>query len=1036
MSHIFISYSRKDLAFAQKIVDALAANDLDTWIDWKSIPKGEDWEQEIYRGIEEADAFLFLLSPDSVVSEMCNKELDHAVKNGKRILPIVIRDTDPKIIHPEISKRNWIFCREGQDDFNKAIEEARKTIHTDYEWLKFHTDLQVKALKWEQKKDNSRLLRGKELREAEQRLVDIKSQVDPQPTRIQREYLLLSRRNEERQRRRILAAVIIGSVVMLIITVVAIMQRQIALKQQRISRARELSALSMVLTDSLPQRRLLLAISALNNLKPSDPHIPLLESNLRDYLDGMGGIVLDSSIISNPAAFSPDGYWLVARDNDSQVKAWNVQDLTAQPKVLLDQSSSGWLAIGPRTSTTPGVRWLVTGGNDSLVLWNLQDPERNSIHLDLIQHEVDSIAFSPDGNWLAVGENLVVEIWDLSDLSGKPYELEHEVAVTAMAFSRDGNQLATGTFYGRVRLWDMQRLVLQRELTSEDGSPISSMAFSADGDLLAVGSEDTNVQIWNIQKLATEPLYLDYLDGTSLAFSPNDQWFATGGGNTTIQLWDVQNSFAKAQTLKGFERGVTLMLFSPDSQRLVAQDGNGITHLLNMHELFSEPMILNEDPGYYSLDFVKIIDDRWIVANSWDQPIRMWDMHNPQLDPIILRKSSDYTVGDVVVSPNRHWLAAVGEDQQWEFWNLQTPTAPSRLKNIYVPTHAPNGAWLLVDQPAGDESILDMDNPFSTLVPLRDFKTVYVVEAVSDDGRWLMALDESGSPLVWDVQNPGKEPFMLLDYGEVESMSGAAFSPDGRWFAEGSNTGKVKVWDLQDSVNGSPRVYDTETNDRAFGLEFSPDKIRLAIRSGFSDAFTLQIVNLEGSSLEKVFESQPMSLSSAEFSHYGKWLAFGGFDGIVQLVDMQATKLNTIRITGQNNQPIEHLSFSLDENWLVSTGRRSIQYTSYGGSVYNTSNDIVFVWDLRKPYSDPIQLPGRFPLDFSSDSKWLSLSSNTGFHLWRLDMEEIKKIACQIVGRNFTWEEWQLYFSGEKPYKTCGQWPSPVEPTPISTLTP
>jgi hypothetical protein len=42
MSHIFISYSRKDLAFAQKIVNALAANDLDTWIDWKSIPKGED----------------------------------------------------------------------------------------------------------------------------------------------------------------------------------------------------------------------------------------------------------------------------------------------------------------------------------------------------------------------------------------------------------------------------------------------------------------------------------------------------------------------------------------------------------------------------------------------------------------------------------------------------------------------------------------------------------------------------------------------------------------------------------------------------------------------------------------------------------------------------------------------------------------------------------------------------------------------------------------------------------------------------------
>ena len=59
MSHIFISYSRQDLARSQKIVTALAKNDLDIWVDWNSIPKGEDWLLEIYRGIEEADAFLF-----------------------------------------------------------------------------------------------------------------------------------------------------------------------------------------------------------------------------------------------------------------------------------------------------------------------------------------------------------------------------------------------------------------------------------------------------------------------------------------------------------------------------------------------------------------------------------------------------------------------------------------------------------------------------------------------------------------------------------------------------------------------------------------------------------------------------------------------------------------------------------------------------------------------------------------------------------------------------------------------------------------
>jgi HD-GYP domain-containing protein (c-di-GMP phosphodiesterase class II) len=199
MSHIFISYSRKDIEVAQKIVDTLAANDLDTWIDWKSIPKGENWEQEIYRGIEGADAFLFLISPESVASEMCHKEIAHAVQNGKRILPIVLHDAEPNIVHPEVSKRNWIFCRDGQDDFNKAIEETRTTIHTDYEWLKYHTRLQVKALEWDHSKDVSRLIRGKELQEAEQLLATAGSQKDPQPTSMQRLYVLASRTDEDEQ---------------------------------------------------------------------------------------------------------------------------------------------------------------------------------------------------------------------------------------------------------------------------------------------------------------------------------------------------------------------------------------------------------------------------------------------------------------------------------------------------------------------------------------------------------------------------------------------------------------------------------------------------------------------------------------------------------------------------------------------------------------------------------------------------------------------------------------------------------------------
>ena len=284
MSHVFISYSRKDIEFAGKIVQALADNGLDTWIDWESIPKGEDWWREIQSGIEGADAFLFLISPDSIASKVCNDELNHAGKNGKRILPIIIRNPEMEKVPEVLSKLNWIFLRDGQDDFGKAIQEVNETIHTDYEWLKFHTELQVKALKWQRSEgEKSLLLRGKELEGAES-MLGLKAGLEPQPVDLQREYLLRSRQDVTRQRRQLTIGLGFGLAIMTILAVFAWSQRNNAVQQARISQARELLAISLTVPDSLPQRRLLLAIEALNRLEESDPRIPNLETILRKYL--------------------------------------------------------------------------------------------------------------------------------------------------------------------------------------------------------------------------------------------------------------------------------------------------------------------------------------------------------------------------------------------------------------------------------------------------------------------------------------------------------------------------------------------------------------------------------------------------------------------------------------------------------------------------------------------------------------------------------------------------------------------------------
>ena len=122
MAQIFVSYSRKDISFAKKLIDSFDTDKLKAWIDWEDIPPSVDWWAQIQKGIEEADTYLFLISPDSAASKVCAQELDCAVKNGKRLIPLVVREIPADEAPAQIGRFNWIFFRES-DDFDAAIQK-------------------------------------------------------------------------------------------------------------------------------------------------------------------------------------------------------------------------------------------------------------------------------------------------------------------------------------------------------------------------------------------------------------------------------------------------------------------------------------------------------------------------------------------------------------------------------------------------------------------------------------------------------------------------------------------------------------------------------------------------------------------------------------------------------------------------------------------------------------------------------------------------------------------------------------------------
>jgi hypothetical protein len=193
---VFISYSRRDKAFVEKLDAALRSLNRDPWVDWEDIYKGEEWWKAIQRGIESANTFVFVISPDSVASAVCRDEVSHAAECNKRFLPIVWRERfDSQQLHPAIASHNWLFFRET-DDFNQALQELIRAMDTDLDHLRTHTRLLVRSHEWQSNARNgSYLLRGHDLQEAERWLTQGVDK-EPKPTALQTQFINSSREAE------------------------------------------------------------------------------------------------------------------------------------------------------------------------------------------------------------------------------------------------------------------------------------------------------------------------------------------------------------------------------------------------------------------------------------------------------------------------------------------------------------------------------------------------------------------------------------------------------------------------------------------------------------------------------------------------------------------------------------------------------------------------------------------------------------------------------------------------------------------------
>ena len=1077
---IFISYSRKDIAFARLIRSSLQSSGLDTWIDWDRIPVGERWWDEICRAIERSNVFMFIISASSMGSPVCRDEINQALKNHKRIIPILVDQLTPEAVHkfvPELPELNWVIFEkdhlfqitENQQvqsgppedrllalpklpQFEQAMTRLSEAIHTDWDWVKSHTQLQVDALRWSNKdRDASYLLRGTELEDAEGWLSRGAGH-EPQPTLLQSQLITASRLEETRRQRE----------------------------------------------NSRRQRRLLWVIGGALVITAMLGSLAWVQRNEADYQRNQAQLQQKEAQTQRDAAQAQ-------RDEaQRQAKAALAGELAAQSSNNLGASfdvgmllaAESWNTFDSYTSRSALLSALESQPRLKTVIWT--------------QHELGYVAYSPDGLFLAGSYcaesdpishdcfDLEVGLWSTAD--GKPSGTSLAGQRGPLVFTQDGKGLITRNARGQFVVWNLALRQIQ-------GSPLTglkvypySVALNQDGTMLAAAgcSESSgawcsngDVVVWDLSsgRLLYQTAEVNVAGQTDLAFSPDGRTLAFVGCAATgkdqygnglclrgdVITWDSGGGHTATHALQS-NSPVASIAFNPDGKTLAVGDYSGSVTLVDAGTWTKTASWKGPTGMVPSLAFGR--DGATLAVTSWglaaQTPGALLDSHDAsqigqlpadvKLGPMDPR-SDTVAVSGCYQADHSGWSCEQGIVRFWDI-GLQPPPgrafAPTTT-SLGLKTLSPNGARLARASCARTEQVNDLnDRCVDGRVDIVDVATgkpwakplvglTSDVEMAAFNGagdrlatitcsKWdavLIKLCLTTQIDLWDVDTGARVRPSLAS--NETYWSSVLLAPDGRTLVLGTGD-VVERWDLVGGQKATDALPGLPTGSFLEALGFNPDGKSVAVASCVKH---LNFQDLECQTTEiRIWNTATWTTSAAPivlnadltktiglnvgtlvYGPDGSQIAIGTTEGI-RFWDLAKGQFSDAIIPAFN---VISMAYSHGGKVLA----------AYERPGYPESNRVT-LWDLTQTQQlgqafDDNSKMDTAAITFSSDGAILVSTSGLS---WDVDPAAWKARVCLMAHRDFAAAEWTKFMGTAAYHSTCGFPAGPTQPAPAPTASP
>lgn len=946
---IFLSYSRRDAAFMRRLADALFARGYQPDFDQASydpdnidtgISVEDEWWQRLQAIIAASDLMVFIVSPASAGSKVCDEEIAYARALGKRIIPILCHPIDFAKAPPRLSALNIKLDFSACDDdksFASAVGRLCVTLDRDVTWYRESRRLTALSVRWHTRNQPLELLLGEADVNAIDRLLEQRPREAPEPSDI-----LLALRDQSRakleaerkEQRRIIGRAFVKPALE-------------ALRNRKPNSALRIAAAGVLLANDLAFE-----------LVPE-----LLEPVVRAIsYSRVQSVAHGHSDSLTFASFSPDGKRIIT--NDGTARLWNAE--TARELAILDEGricSASFSGSG---------ELLLTRSEEATCVWD----SLSGCLLSTLPGG-DFAEFSPDRSTI-VTKSLTVRLWD-AKTGRELLELDPtrpgfhfwQVSFHAVSFSPDSKRLLTASEDKTARVWDIETGIEVTVCKGHDG-PVKAACFSQDGLRIVTVSEDNTARVWDAvtgDEIAVLKTHTDANKGVSFetaSFSQDGRRILTNSGDSA-HLWDAATGRLVTVRTKGLGWFVTDAMFSPDGTRILT-GGDEVASILDAKDGRQLAVLRGHTATLRSASFST--DGRRVVTASDDRTARLWDTETGH-QLAVLEDHDDavwtacFSHDGACVLTASHKTARVWSAETSYMMAIRSGPPSDQAYQVSFSKDARRGVYVGSD---GDAHLIDAEAGLDIAVLTSLEYKIKTASFIQNDQR-LATISDDNSIRLWDLT--GRE--LATMKGHEDAISAVSLSPDSKRVVTASQDKTARIWDVETGCQLAVLA------GHSFGVNdasFSPDGKQIVTASSDNSArlwsaLTGHEMSVLRVQYKKKSDAYTGGVLFASFNPDGTRVMTVSSKGAVHLWRVEEPS-KPVAFEAKLDS-IERASFSLD-------GRRILTVSN---SLKNAS-----IWDVQTGIRR-ILLRGHhdriWSASFSPDGMRVVTASNDGTRLWHVE---------------------------------------------------